>query len=435
MLRTIWCRNALACTSTSTIVAVARDGDRAAGRGAHAAPGSAPCGTRRSRVRPSSACAARCMASASSGRRSQLRYWRLQRRPHGAVEDPVAIAARTRGKARMEIVRHRHAPAHADRRRQARGRAEHPAARIARRCAVEMHHLARRMHAGIGASGADGSTRCAGDERQGLLQRRLHGRFIPPASRLTGLVQPLPAGEIAAVVFDAQRVAHRVSPCRATTSQVAQQARSSVARGRIAAVEHFAQQFARGVVVAEVQVGPCKLELLARVGGVGCHRCGGLAAPAGMPRSALPRLAGSSRRDGGEFGVRRVAGRSRRQCRSDSRRRRSLAVGAGDSSSTGRRRRNGRPPAPTECRRPAPRYRSRRGAGGSRRGDACSNHASSQPRAAPVPPTARPGWCAAAGRGCPVARCVVVAEGAVCAALVRLARRLLRRRELAVLHA
>ena len=69
---------------------------------------------------PSSACAARCMASASSGQALPAQELPFQRRAHRAVEDAVAVAARARREARVEIVGDRHAPAHAHRRRQAR---------------------------------------------------------------------------------------------------------------------------------------------------------------------------------------------------------------------------------------------------------------------------------------------------------------------------
>ena len=99
-----------------------------------------------------------------------------QRRAHRAVEDAIAVAARARGKARVEIVGHRHAPAHAHRRRQARGGAEHPAARIAlrRRCrnARPGRPHARRHRCGRRRSV---STCAFGDERQRRFQRLLHG--------------------------------------------------------------------------------------------------------------------------------------------------------------------------------------------------------------------------------------------------------------------
>src|SRR3546814_8695741 len=49
---------------------------------------------------------------------------------------------------------HRQAPAHADRGRQTRSRAQAPATWRARRIAVEMHDLALGVHPGIGASSA-----------------------------------------------------------------------------------------------------------------------------------------------------------------------------------------------------------------------------------------------------------------------------------------
>ena len=66
-----------------------------------------------------------------------------------------------------------------------------------------------------------------------------------------------PAGKIAPVVFDAEREAHYPLPrdarLKSVASQIAQQPRSPIARGRIATVEHVAQQCARRVVVAKVQ--------------------------------------------------------------------------------------------------------------------------------------------------------------------------------------
>jgi len=87
----------------------------------------------------------------------------VQRRPHLAVQQPIAITPRTRGKTRMEIGGHRHAPAHTDRRRQPRGGAQHPAARRARHITVEMHDLAFAVHAGIGTPGTDHAYRRIGD--------------------------------------------------------------------------------------------------------------------------------------------------------------------------------------------------------------------------------------------------------------------------------
>ncbi len=61
-----------------------------------------------------------------------------------------------------------------------------------------MHHLARRVHAGIGAAGALHARAFAAEAGERLLQRLLHG-----APRLL----PLPADIGAAVIFDNELVA------------------------------------------------------------------------------------------------------------------------------------------------------------------------------------------------------------------------------------
>ena len=63
-----------------------------------------------------------------------------------------------------------------------------------------MHDLAGRMHAGIGAPGADGVDARVRDERQRRLERLLH-RVV---ADFPGLGEALPAEEVAAVVFDAE---------------------------------------------------------------------------------------------------------------------------------------------------------------------------------------------------------------------------------------
>ncbi len=92
----------------------------------------------------------------------------------------------------MEVIGDRHAPQDTDRRRQVGGAAQDPAARITWRVAVEMHHLACRMDPGVGASGADNVQRMACNERQCVLDRRLHGGFAAKVRGAT-LVEPLPA--------------------------------------------------------------------------------------------------------------------------------------------------------------------------------------------------------------------------------------------------
>ena len=104
----------------------------------------------------------------------------------------------------MELVGDRYAPAHAHRWRESAGSPQHPPAGITVGRAVEMHHLRRRMHAGVGPAGADDFDRHAGDERQGFLHRRLYGRLVAPL-RLATLVEALPTGEFAAVVLDPER--------------------------------------------------------------------------------------------------------------------------------------------------------------------------------------------------------------------------------------
>ena len=126
----------------------------------------------------------------------------VQRRPHRAVDQPIAVAARARGKACVELHWHRHAPAHAHRRRQPPAGAQSPGARISLGGAVEVHDLALRMHAGIGAAGAGDGDGLVGHRGQGAFERCLHGRR-------PGRPEPLPALESAAVVLDAQRVTHR----------------------------------------------------------------------------------------------------------------------------------------------------------------------------------------------------------------------------------
>jgi hypothetical protein len=128
-----------------------------------------------------------------------------QGRPHRPVQDAVPVPSRTCGEACVKVARHRHAPADADRRRQARRGAQHPATWITFDVGIEMHDLACGMDACIGASRAHRIDVRGRDEGQRRLQRLLHGR----RACLAGRAQALPAEEVAAVVFDAQRVPHR----------------------------------------------------------------------------------------------------------------------------------------------------------------------------------------------------------------------------------
>ncbi len=55
-------------------------------------------------------------------------------------------------------------------------RSEHPRARCALGGGIEMHDLPDRVHARVGAAGANGRYARAGNEREGCLDRVLHGR-------------------------------------------------------------------------------------------------------------------------------------------------------------------------------------------------------------------------------------------------------------------
>ena len=167
----------------------------------------------------------------------------------------------------MEIIGDRQRPAHAHLRRQAAGDAEHPAARVAHGMAVEMHDLAGRMHAGIGAAGADRFDRMAGDERQRLLERGLD-RLLAFALGLAVLAQPLPATEAAAVVFDTEGMASRRRDVsdgygdHHAVVQLLQHPRRALACGQVAVDHHFAEQLAGAVAIAQVEVGAGQFETL-----------------------------------------------------------------------------------------------------------------------------------------------------------------------------
>ncbi len=74
-----------------------------------------------------------------------------------------------------------------------------PGVQRARHRRIEVHHLVGRVHAGIGPAGAHGRHRTAGQLRQGVLDRVLHGA----ATRLG-----LPAMESGTVVLKAKRQSH-----------------------------------------------------------------------------------------------------------------------------------------------------------------------------------------------------------------------------------
>ena len=125
----------------------------------------------------------------------------LQRTAGVAVQDAIAVDAPERREPRVEPVRHRVRPAHADIVGQVRIDAEQPAARPAGNGSVEMNHLSTGMDARIGATTADQVERTVGDLGNGAPELRGHGAL---ATLL------LPARECGAVVFDTERDAlHR----------------------------------------------------------------------------------------------------------------------------------------------------------------------------------------------------------------------------------
>ena len=284
MLRTMWCRNALACTSMHDLVAVARDRDRAAGRAR--ACGAWQCTVRKAEksCSPSSACAARCMASASSGSRSQLQVLAAERRAHGAVEDAVAVAPRARGETRVEIVGDRHAPAHAD--RIAAGAMVVPSIQLRGVRGASLSKCTTWHCACTPASVRPAQTLSTGASATD--DKRVFQRWPARSSlaRLPGRAQPLPAAETAAVVFDAQRVPHQ--HCHRWAAQPS--SRSSCAASLRAAASPPSttslQQAARGFEVAQVQVGDGQFQALAGRRAPAFERrdgIGGRACAAGMP--------------------------------------------------------------------------------------------------------------------------------------------------------
>ena len=93
----------------------------------------------------------------------------------------------------MEIVGHLGRPAHHHRGREQRVDAAHPGRGRAHRAGVEVRHLRARMHAGVGAPGAVGAHRLAGDLRERALEHVLHGASmslaLPAAEGVSGVLE------------------------------------------------------------------------------------------------------------------------------------------------------------------------------------------------------------------------------------------------------
>ena len=124
---------------------------------------------------------------------------RVRRRSHRMVQQQIAIAAGDRRVARVEIVRDAPRPDDGADWRQQCIHAAHPRRLRTLRRSIEVHHLVERMHAGVGAPGADRVNGAACHLRKRPFQRVLHGAAL-------GL--SLPAAETAAVVLNAQCDSH-----------------------------------------------------------------------------------------------------------------------------------------------------------------------------------------------------------------------------------
>ena len=100
----------------------------------------------------------------------------------GTIAMQIAI------KAGAEVVGDRHDPAQRDVLRQPGVGAEQPAAQRPDGGGVEVDDLAERVHAGLGAAGADDLHRVVGDEAERTLDLRLHrgGRRLPLPARVGG---------------------------------------------------------------------------------------------------------------------------------------------------------------------------------------------------------------------------------------------------------
>jgi hypothetical protein len=84
----------------------------------------------------------------------------LERGPHGRLEQQVVVAPADRGRARVEARGNEAAPLDGDVAGQVAIGAAHPAVERTLGLGVEVDDLVERMHAGIGAAGADRLERC-----------------------------------------------------------------------------------------------------------------------------------------------------------------------------------------------------------------------------------------------------------------------------------
>ena len=117
----------------------------------------------------------------------------LQRRARAAVQDAVTVDAANGPVPRMKADAHLARPLQGNRRREPGVRAQHPGAWGAHGVGIEMNDLAGRVHAAVGAAGADDDDGLAGYEGDrgldGILDRRR-------------VLLRLPAGVFGAVILD-----------------------------------------------------------------------------------------------------------------------------------------------------------------------------------------------------------------------------------------
>ena len=103
-----------------------------------------------------------------------------QRGTHAAAPQQIDVGARTGRETGVEIVRNLPGPLHGDRRRQEGVHAAHPGLHAPVQRRVQVHDLHGAVHAGVGATRADGGHRArhAAEAGQRGLQRVLHGLAV-----------------------------------------------------------------------------------------------------------------------------------------------------------------------------------------------------------------------------------------------------------------
>ena len=103
-----------------------------------------------------------------------------QRGTHAAAPQRIDVGARTGRETGVEIVRNLPGPLHGDRRRQEGVHAAHPGLHAPVQRRVQVHDLHGAVHAGVGATRADGGHRArhAAEAGQRGLQRVLHGLAV-----------------------------------------------------------------------------------------------------------------------------------------------------------------------------------------------------------------------------------------------------------------